>query len=1107
MADLGDSGKGKATVPTGRNDTPQRQRMLAHIRGGPQRAVPRKEDDAVAAARRKRFIEAFQNEEALAKTDLDAATRLLADKALPASLKDEFLRQQRLFETGKKLKDVVGARARLVDLRKAAHALMHAARGLELKKAQVAQQGALFEDMAPVMASVRSASFPQGQAAYIAKLDLSAGKLFKDYLAKLAALESKKAEGQKVTAKGGQLGPAFRVEIKTRCLELVAAADACLTFHEQQLSSKQQNEKSSQSKKRYCEEGKLAAFQYMMAIEFEALPDPKSTGGWSEQDEVRAASLRAKLNYHQAYQEAAKLGDDGDAAGASESRWLQGVDYRKVQDASPTRNAEWERTDNKRVAIFKAAAGEVAPIGFASDKRGAGAIKEALASANAKLFAQMTGIDLNVPETNVVSINRYALKGGGPRDEDQRTSDADEVIGSAQSNAGAKHQLGEMPDSVRSRIKTKDVQKMAILDIMMLNGDRHAGNIMVKDDPQGEPALVPIDHGGSLPARADFGAAARRIAGITYFDVAGTATVVNELLSMPSAYEPFDKELLEQLELLKPQAIVEGMVRQRAAINAVHPGLGAVDKLPDDRLHLSKCAMMFMKRAARFMSPAEIQIAIAQRGPELFDAPDEPTFNAAADRIVSDFAPKREAYKDIFTGPADQLSAMVTWLGDNGWTALDAADSTMTGSAFVMRHPELALKLFRTQTPNTNPADVERGPQEPKDPKDDVSKGLPSQRFRDGYMTYFKEAKPDVEDKVWRNREHHWQALAKLGGTAAYDRVLAATGAKPDNAAKTAVHTMALWQELNKPTHAAALRAAAAPNGAGKSVNGFLSELLKRSHARAADSALASTALQAALALNDNDALKAGVESALRRIRVMVADPLLAAAAQRYRVSADGVDGLLAQGQWDAAHDAAAVLEGEVDRRLRDAIAADAEGKAQAFIKTLSAQALIGRVEKALGNVVSACFNQKSRTSAGEALAALEKTIADLGQQLTSLPAFGWDTGAASAAKKAAIRGGYIPDRDTGLSDALKAVAAAQKDFDAVLGSKVKAEKKRPAGEKAIAAYRGFIAFVDTRLRPLAPGHPVTKEVPPAWTEYCGQAVKAANDKIGFIRALMVNWP
>ena len=49
------------------------------------------------------------------------------------------------------------------------------------------------------------------------------------------------------------------------------------------------------------------------------------------------------------------------------------------------------------------------------------------------------------------------------------------------------------------------------------------------------------------------------------------------------------------------------------------------------------------------------------------------------------------------------------------------------------------------------------------------------------------------------------------------------------------------------------------------------------------------------------------------------------------------------------------------------------------------------------------------------------------------------------------------------MSDALKLVSAAQKEFDAVLGSKVRPEKKRPVGDKAIAAYQQFAEFARVR--------------------------------------------
>ena len=153
--------------------------------------------------------------------------------------------------------------------------------------------------------------------------------------------------------------------------------------------------------------------------------------------------------------------------------------------------------------------------------------------------------------------------------------------------------------------------------------------------------------------------------------------------------------------------------------------------------------------------------------------------------------------------------------------------------------------------------------------------------------------------------------------------------------------------------------------------------------------------------------------------------------------------------------------------------------------------------------MTSACFGKRSLRTARVALDELRLQIRRINTQiddaLAVVPAFSWDPKDASAAKKAAVNAKLFKDKDTGMTDALKAVAVAQKAFDEVVGSKVKPEKKRPAGDKALAAYEKFIPFVNAKLRPLSDAF--------AWKNYCDAAVKAATEKIGFIRALMVNWP
>jgi hypothetical protein len=896
MGDPERSEKGHATVATGKNATPQRQRMLTHIRGGPQRPAARQGNQADADARRKAFVQAFEKEQALAKPTLDQASLLLTNKAIPPAFGDEFKRTQRLFETGKKLGDVVGARARLGDHKKAAVDLINGGKAVEQKKAQLSGQAALFDEVAPVLDSVKKSSFPIGQAAYIAKQDLDAGKHFKEYLDKLAALEAKKAEGQKIAAGGGTTGPKFRAELKSLCMALITAADAHLAHYEKDLSTSQKADKSSMAKKRYCESGQLAARQYMIALDFEELGDPKSSGqGWSEEDQIRAATVRAKINYHQAYAEAAQLGEGGDTEGASESRWLQGLDFEQTADAvkgkKPLRtrpgddgaawtgkNAEWRVTQNKRVAIFKPFDGEEKPIGFDSDKPGSGAVKEALASANAKLLAAQTGIDLGVPETSVVAVPRYALKGGGSVGKGQTANSDDEVIGSAQNNAGTGKQIGDLKASELAKVKTSDVQKMAILDIMQLNGDRHGGNIMVKVDAKtGDPTLVPIDHGGSLPARADFGKAKTRIAGIQYNQGAGVA-VTNELLSMPAAYERFTPELLAQLDLLDPAAIETGMKRQRAAMDKVHPSLGAGAKVGDDSLHLSKRSMMFMKRAAKFMSPAEIQIAIGQHGEKLFDATDD-QFDAVADKVIADFAPQAEAYKEVFTVAVDQLTAIVEWLESNGWTLYDAYIDMQSGQAFLMKDPDLALRLYRAKTVNANPPQAQSLPAKVDAPTVDKTRTV-SDAVKQQISAAFPHAPAppaDGVERVWQRREFFWDKMAKAGGMTAYRNMLARTGADIDQSPVDAFQSMVLWAKLNEAGNAWLLQQLQ-PTGAGQIANLFLTQYLKEGFNAAIESTRLVQAQQIGATLPVDAGLKQATEDTLDRVRKEATDPMIASA-------------------------------------------------------------------------------------------------------------------------------------------------------------------------------------------------------------------------------------
>lgn len=48
-------------------------------------------------------------------------------------------------------------------------------------------------------------------------------------------------------------------------------------------------------------------------------------------------------------------------------------------------------------------------------------------------------------------------------------------------------------------LQLREVRKIAILDILMLNCDRNEGNILVKRERGNRMTLIPIDHGLCLP--------------------------------------------------------------------------------------------------------------------------------------------------------------------------------------------------------------------------------------------------------------------------------------------------------------------------------------------------------------------------------------------------------------------------------------------------------------------------------------------------------------------------------------------------------------------------------------------------------------------------------
>jgi len=93
-----------------------------------------------------------------------------------------------------------------------------------------------------------------------------------------------------------------------------------------------------------------------------------------------------------------------------------------------------------------------------------------------------------------------------------------------------------------SRFPVREVHKIGILDVQILNTDRHGGNILVRKDSEGSYQLVPIDHALSLPDSLDE----------AWF----------EWLHSPQAKRPFDAEELAYIERIDINRDMDTLMRE-----------------------------------------------------------------------------------------------------------------------------------------------------------------------------------------------------------------------------------------------------------------------------------------------------------------------------------------------------------------------------------------------------------------------------------------------------------------------------------------------------------------------------------------------------------------
>jgi len=409
------------------------------------------------------------------------------------------------------------------------------------------------------LSEARDQMMPQaGAAAAIEKQKLDAGKEFKGFLSALKAVEKDASENNLVSLQQAAQGYIDHYNAKHAG------------------NKKRENDPKNLEKLRLSKEWVSKAKAMLGILKSEATL--KANPG----DEQ--AIEKARSEYGQAMIDAG-LGGLNEGGGASDSY--------KIKDVA-----------GKNAFVFKPQKGENQLPGMPP---GAGMAREAIQSKIGDEIRDILGLDVPVARTTIVTANSEMFTQG------DNNSDAEQV-GALQefldSDGDAKARIMGGERKWMENIDQQSLESMAVLDIIMLNGDRKGDNMLVKDQPDGTTKLMPIDAGAGLPSKDTF----ENMASKTFFspgfgnDVDIHASMYNLI---PAASQPFSQETLDAIARLDPKEMRNKLAGHKQQMENDFPTTkGTID---DSTLDLSELSMRVLKRAAPQCSIVEINYIIATK--------------------------------------------------------------------------------------------------------------------------------------------------------------------------------------------------------------------------------------------------------------------------------------------------------------------------------------------------------------------------------------------------------------------------------------------------------------------------------------------------------------
>jgi hypothetical protein len=129
-----------------------------------------------------------------------------------------------------------------------------------------------------------------------------------------------------------------------------------------------------------------------------------------------------------------------------------------------------------------------------------------------------------------------------------------------------------------SSFPTRQVHKIGLLDLQIMNTDRHGGNILVKELDDGGLELVPIDHGLSIPHTLD--------------------ELWFEWMHWPQAKKPFDEEtkaFIQRIDIEKNIRKLKDLGVRSDCLPVVRMATSLLKKGAQDGLTLFQIAQLFTR--------------------------------------------------------------------------------------------------------------------------------------------------------------------------------------------------------------------------------------------------------------------------------------------------------------------------------------------------------------------------------------------------------------------------------------------------------------------------------------------------------------------------------